>query len=68
MSVYANDPRLRRLPDGSVLVSDPHVDVEAVVEEIDDDVWAAFNTSGGAADAPYGGFDTVVNALIGDPR
>ncbi len=67
MSVYDNDPRLRRLPDGSVRVSDPQVDVDVVVEELDDDVFAAFETNGSAADAPYGGFDTVVHALIGDP-
>ncbi len=68
MSAYDNDPRPDRRPDGTVHVSDPQVDVDVVVEEIDDGVWAAFDRTGSEAGAPYGDFDTVINALIGDPR
>lgn len=76
MSAYDHDKRVRPFHHGWWLVDNPHWDI--VVVEGDDGLWSAFVVEPGVhgvghrlgqqAAVDRGDFDTVVHALIGDPR
>lgn len=66
MGAYDNDPRVFRLPDGTFAVADhPNEDILVFPQG---NLWSACTNSGRLVVDQPADFDTVVHALIGDPR